>query len=43
MSPCRFHWGSEWRAGKANQYVNLCFLRSAKERMLNDARREGTS
>lgn len=33
--------GFECNAGKANQYVNLYFLRSAKEIMMNDARSEG--
>lgn len=35
------HGGSDTRAGNANQYENLYFFKSAKERMINEANREG--
>ena len=35
------HGGSECRAGKPNKYVNLYFLRSAKQITENDASSEG--
>lgn len=40
--PDRLQGGSECSAGKANQYVNLYFLRSAYERMTKEESREGT-
>ena len=35
------HGGSDTRAGNANQYENLYFFKSAKERITNEANREG--
>ena len=35
------HGGSECRAGNPNRYVNLYFLRSAKQIIENDANSEG--
>src|SRR5271154_3280814 len=35
------HGGSDTRAGNANQYENLYFFKSAKERIMNEANREG--
>lgn len=41
MSPTFFHTSSECKAGNAKRYVNLYFLRSAKQTTEKDARSEG--
>ena len=41
LSDTGYHGGSEWIAGKANQYENLYFFRSAKESTTNEESSEG--